>query len=322
MTNDYIFVALAFVAGFMVVAGINMLVFDLADDRRRQLRQKLSEETRLRQAERARNSMGNYELYELTAEGFVDPESELTILDRMRRFLTQAGLSATPSQIFLMAVGLALLSGASTWYMTHSILIAITIAMAFAAIPFLLVHFLLIQRRRKLLSQLPDAYEMMSRVLKAGQTISQAIRGVADEFSSPLAEEFAFCWEQQNLGLSPEASLRELARRTGILELKIFVVALMIHRQTGGNLSHLLHKLSMVIREREKMRGKIGALTAEGKFQAYILIGLPFFVGGVISLINPTYMEPMLEFPVIFVIAGGLLVAGTLWMQRIINFDF
>ncbi|TVQ02349.1 MAG: hypothetical protein EA381_03445 [Planctomycetaceae bacterium] len=151
--------------------------------------------------------------------------------------------------------------------------------------------------------------------------MSQAMRGIADEFSPPVSEEFAFCWEQQNLGLSPEASFQELAKRTSIIEIKIFVVAMSIHRSTGGNLSQLLIKLSNVIRERERIRGKVDALTAEGKFQAYLLIGLPFVLAGVIAIINPGYMTPLFRYPIVFVIAAGLLSVGYLWMKKIINFD-
>lgn len=319
---SYVLIFLAFVAGFMLVAGINMMLFDVAEDRRRQIRQKLMDDTRLRHAERARNSMTNREVYEMAVEGFADPDAQLGLIDHLRRFVAQSGVSAQPGQIILATLGLTLVGGLATWYLTKTPVLGLLAAAALGTIPFGVVSFSRAQRRKKLLGQLPDAYEMMARVLRAGQTIPQAMRGVADEFSSPLAEEFAYCWEQQNLGLSPEASLRELARRTGILEVKIFVVALMIHRQTGGNLSHLLHKLSKVIRERTKVRGKIDALTAEGKFQAYILFGLPFAIGAAISIVNPNYMEPLLRFPWVFLIVAIFMVSGLVWMQRIINFDF
>ena len=99
-------------------------------------------------------------------------------------------------------------------------------------------------RLEKLLSQLPDAFDLMARVIRAGQTMSQALQAVADEFAQPIAAEFAYCYEQQNLGLPPETALRDLARRTGLLEIKIFVLALLVQQQTGGNLAELLDKLS------------------------------------------------------------------------------
>ena len=130
-------------------------------------------------------------------------------------------------------------------------------------------------RSAKLLGQLPAAFELMSRVVRAGQTISQALRAVSDEFPPPLAAEFASCYEQQNLGLSLESALRDLARRTGLLEIKIFVLALLVQQQTGGNLAELLDKLSGIIRERFQMHGQIRTLTAEGRAQAAVLLVLP-----------------------------------------------
>ena len=104
-------------------------------------------------------------------------------------------------------------------------------------------------------AQLPDAFDLMGRVIRAGQTMSQALQAVADEFPQPIAGEFAYCYEQQNLGLPPEVALRDLARRTGLLEIKIFVLALLVQQQTGGNLAELLDKLSTIIRERFRIRG-------------------------------------------------------------------
>ncbi len=105
--------------------------------------------------------------------------------------------------------------------------------------------------------------------------MAQALQAVADEFAPPIAGEFAYCYEQQNLGLSPETAMRELARRTGLLEVKIFVTAVLVQQQTGGNLAEMLDKLSSIIRERYQLRGKIKTLTAEGRIQGIILLGLP-----------------------------------------------
>ncbi len=100
------------------------------------------------------------------------------------------------------------------------------------------------QRLDRLREQLPDAFELMSRVLRAGQTISQAMQAVAEEFSRPISLEFLYCSEQMNLGLSPEQALRILGQRTGLLEIKIFILSVVVHRNTGGNLAELLDKLS------------------------------------------------------------------------------
>jgi tight adherence protein B len=177
-------------------------------------------------------------------------------------------------------------------------------------------------RLSKMLSQLPDAFDLMARVLRAGQTMAQAMQAVADEFDAPIAAEFAYCSEQQNLGLPPEVSLRDLARRTGLLELKIFVLAVLVQQQTGGNMAEMLEKLASVVRERFRIRGKIKALTAEGRLQAAVLLILPPVMFLVLLFINPSYGRVLLGRPDLLL---GVVIAeavGAIWIRRIINFDF
>jgi tight adherence protein B len=173
-----------------------------------------------------------------------------------------------------------------------------------------------------MMAQLPDAFDLMARVIRAGQTMSQALQAVADEFDPPIAAEFAYCYEQQNLGLSPEVALRDLARRTGLLEIRIFVLALLVQQQTGGNLAELLDRLAAVIRERARIRGKIRALTAEGRFQALVLLAMPPGLFLIILLLNRSYGQVLLEHANLLI---GMLIAeglGALWIRRIVNFDF
>jgi tight adherence protein B len=177
-------------------------------------------------------------------------------------------------------------------------------------------------RLNKMLAQLPDAFDLMARVIRAGQTMSQALQAVADEFEPPLAGEFAYCYEQQNMGLAPEFALRDLARRTGLLEIKIFVLALLVQQQTGGNLAEVLEKLATVVRERFRMRGKIKALTAEGRLQAIVLLGLIPVMFMAILILNRNYGQILLDRPMLLAGMGVSEAVGLLWIRRIINFDF
>lgn len=309
-----------FTAGFLLVAGINLLLVDFAAERQKKLNQKLADERRLQQAEKARNSMPASDAFALDSES-LGIQDDMTPYQKWKFRVAQTGKPLNPLALLLASPALAIVLGGVTWLASGSLVLGGLLAVVAATVPFVAVNVLRERRRKMLLKQLPDVYEMLARVLRAGQTMSQAMRGIADEFTPPISEEFAFCWEQQNLGLSPEASFQELAKRTGVIEIKIFVVALSIHRTTGGNLSQLLLKLSNVIRERERIRGKVDALTAEGKFQAYLLIGLPFLLAGVISFINPGYLAPLIRYPIVFVLAAGMLTLGYVWMQKIINFD-
>ena len=134
--------------------------------------------------------------------------------------------------------------------------------------------------------------------------------------------EFGYCYEQQNLGLSPELAMRDLARRTGLLEVKIVVLSVLVQRQTGGNLTELLDKLAKIVRDRYRIRAKIKGVTAEGRLQGLILLMLPVFVYAILLLTNRVYALKLFDhpwLPISTVIAMGL---GALWIRKIINFDY
>jgi len=194
-------------------------------------------------------------------------------------------------------------------------------AVAGFSLPWLYVNAKRKRRFEKLLSQMPDAFDLMSRVMRAGQTISHAMQAVAEEFEPPVAEEFGYCYEQQNLGLDAESALRDLSRRTGLLEMKIFVLALLVHRQTGGNLAELLDKLSTIVRDRFRIRGLVRTLTAEGRVQAGVLIALPFFAYMVMLFLNRDYALILLQHPILPVGSLCSLGLGWLWIRSIVNFE-
>src|SRR5262249_37270971 len=177
-------------------------------------------------------------------------------------------------------------------------------------------------RMGKMLRQLPDAFDLMARVIRAGQTTAQAVQAVADEFDQPLAVEFSYCAEQQNLGLSPEEAFRDLARRTGLLELKIFVLALLVQQQSGGNLAEVLDKLAGVVRERFRMQNKIRALTAEGRLQGLVLLILPFAVLAGMMLFNQNYADTVVRYPGLVLVMLVMEAIGALWIRKVVNFDY
>src|SRR5262249_55518961 len=177
-------------------------------------------------------------------------------------------------------------------------------------------------RLERLLGQLPDAFDLMGRVVRSGQTMAQALQAVADEFPQPIAGEFNYCYEQQNLGLPTETAMRELATRTGLLEVKIFVLALLVQQQTGGNLAEMLDKLAEVIRDRQRVRGQIRSLTAEGRLQAAILLGLPPAMFLLMLTTNPDYASVLLQYPALLGTTLACEALGALWIRKIVNFDF
>lgn len=190
-----------------------------------------------------------------------------------------------------------------------------------------LAPILFVKRRRdarmeKLRSQLPEAFDLMARMVRAGQSLNQALLGVAQEFPQPISMEFAYCYEQQNLGLPAEAAFRDLTRRAGVIELKIFVLAVLVQRQTGGNLAELLSKLAGVVRERYQIRGTISALTAEGRMQGWILAAMPPAMLLILLVMNFNYAIVLFDHPNLLMVTFGAELLGVLWIRKIVNFDF
>lgn len=316
------FVALAFVAGFLLVFGLNLTFFDILQANQQKARKRLEQELRSRRLDRVRDSLAAKEAYELAAQGAVDLTPSRSLGDRFANLVEESGLAVRPALLAGYCLVLALVAALATWLLLGRADVTVLATGLAGVVPFLYVLRARAKRQEKLLSQLPDAFDLMSRTMRAGQTISQAFQAVADDFSSPIADEFGYAYDQQNLGLSPEAAMRDLARRTGLLELKIFVLAVMVHRQTGGNLSELLDKLSAVIRDRYRIRGAIKALTAEGRFQAIILLALPPLLMGALFFLNRPYIMTLFQFPWLALAMFAAMLVGGLWMRSIVRFDF
>ena len=288
-----------FSAVFLAIFGANMLLNDVFEQEKKRRIKQLEDELTERGKKRARESIESKRgtsLGQMAAEAAQAQESR-TISETLEHMMEQAGLHVPFRSILLAAIGLGAAVGVCLHIIIGNIAITIVSAVAAMSLPLLYVAYRRKRRLDALRSQLPDSLELMSRVMRAGQTITQAMHAVSEEFKPPVATEFGFCYEQQNLGLVPELALRDLAKRTGLLEIKIFVLALLVHRQAGGNLAELLDKLSEIIRERYKILGKIRSLTAEGRLQAAILLGLPPFMYVVLLCISRPYALQLLDHP-------------------------
>ncbi len=317
-----IMAVLAFFAGFFLIFAINYALADVAEAHRHRYRKRLEQELRLRQKKLARASLADRDLQLAAAADVAELRPRQSLRARLERLISESGVAMRIDQLLVASGCAGLIVLLPCLVMGQHWLLGAALGLAATPLPLAYIALARKQRRDKLLVQLPEAFELMARTLRAGQTMAQGFQTVADEGGPPIAEEFAYCYEQQNLGLSPEAALRDLARRTGLLEIKIFVMAVMIHRQTGGNLSELLDKLSRVIRERAKIRGSVKALTSEGAMQAYILLALPPGMLGIMMTINRPYAVLLFEHYWLLIGAGTSMLLGYLWMRKIVNFDF
>jgi tight adherence protein B len=318
--NPAMLLLVTFLAGALVVAGIYSFLSDLFLGDRTRVDKRIDEEFLKRQRERARQSPLFKSIGELAAAAAEDDEPR-GLRPRLEALIEQSGMHVTVRFLVILSAALGL-GLAAIGLLLSGLLTGLGLGLFGAALPFLYVRHKKKVRQGKLLAQLPDTFDLMARVIRAGQTMSQALQAVADEFDQPIAAEFSYCYEQQNLGLSPEMSMRDLARRTGLIEIKIFVLAMLVQQQTGGNLAEMLEKLSGVVRERFRMLGKIKALTAEGRFQALILLALPPALFVIILLLNRQYGMVLLERPWMLIAVGVSELLGALWIRKIVTFDF
>lgn len=177
-------------------------------------------------------------------------------------------------------------------------------------------------RVHRLSHQLPEAFDAIGRAVKAGQTVPAAMQIVGDDFERPIRDEFRRCYEEQNLGMPHETALRNLAARTGVMELRIFVVALLVQSRSGGDLVELLSNLSSMVRKRIKLQQRVKALTGEGRMQAAVLIGLPFVAFFGIWIVAPDYAAILLKHPSLLLASAAAQFVGAIWIRRIVSFEF
>ena len=311
-----------FFAAIFSVIGVYSIVTDIFWRDKIRLRERIEDELRQSQRSRAKQSMLK-DLSQTDLAGIMDAaEDRRNPMLRLQDLIDQAGLQIKPAVLIYYSVGASVGAGLVGFLIRGDIWIALILALLGSVAPLFYVRQLRDRRQTALRSQLADAFELMSSTLRAGQSMTQSMQAVAVDFPAPIAEEFMMCSEQQNLGLDPELALRQLARRCGLIELKIFVVAVLVQRQVGGNLSDILLGLSNVVRERFRIMGLINTLTAEGRLQAIILMALPLFLLLIMVVMNREYTRSLLDNPQLLYGMAGSMFLGWLWIRKIVNFDF
>ena len=308
---------LAFVGVFLAIFAVGAIVSDMRWAEMRKREKQIEDE--LRQLQRMRVAK---DISQLAAEVRGDEEAKPGPRQRLQTLVEQSGLRLTVGRLVAISAALTVLTGLAAGLLTRNMLFASAAAAVGAWLPIFFVRFKRHQRIEQIRGQLPDAFELMARVVRSGQTVTQAMQAVAEEFSQPISLEFLACYEQMNLGMAPETAMRELGRRTGLLEVKIFVLAVLVHRQTGGNMAQLLDKLAAVVRERFRIDGMIRSLTAQGRLQAGILMALPPFMFTLLMIMHPDYERELLNYPMLIVLALSMMTVGWLWVRKIVNFDY
>jgi len=237
-------------------------------------------------------------------------------------FLQQSGVSWTVARLFGTCAILPPLALVILLFAGAPLLPALGAALLSAVLPWLYVRYRRGRRLRKLDRQFPDVCDMLARALRSGHAFTGAIGMVGSELAEPMSGEFRITFDEINYGISLNEALMNLATRVPIRDLRYLVIAVLIQRETGGNLAELLDGITSLIRERFKLFDKVRVLSAEGKLSAWILALLPFGTAGVMVTINPGFLDVLWQDPagvnLLWTVLGSM-VFGVFWMRHIVK---
>ena len=247
---------------------------------------------------------------------------KLALTKKLDSLLLHSGELWTIAKFFKLTALCAIAAGIVCVILNFNFAIVMIAALLASLLPLFYVLRSKKQRLDKFEEQLPEAIDTICRSLQAGHAFNSAFTLVGEELADPIATEFRITMEENNLGVNINEAMQNLAERVPLTDLKFFVVAVLIQRETGGNLAEILGNISNIIRERFKLRRQIGVMTAEGRLSAKILGAMPIIMLAVMATINPTYGPLMFNSPTgIYNLKVGavMMILGFIWMRSIIN---
>lgn len=319
MLPTYVIIALVFVFVTLIFVAVAML---LRDREVSHMEGRLSSLT----GKNEKDAGSLTEVAKLIAEqrgqgkGFVEEFFSKTF--NLPRLFEQADVTMSVTAFLAVSAAIGVGAGFLVGFAGLNLGLAPIVGFCFSTLPLFWLMFRRKRRMKKFAAQLPDALELVARALRAGHSLAAGFRLVSSEASDPIASEFGTVFEEQNLGIPFEEALENLCERVPNLDLKFFVTAVVLQRQTGGDLAEILDKIGRLIRERFKIWGQVQALTGEGRLSGIVLLALPPMLFVAVYRLNPEYLM------VLFtddlgkkMLIGGVIMQlfGALVIRKIVN---
>jgi tight adherence protein B len=238
------------------------------------------------------------------------------------RMLLQSGLDWTVAKLLTVS----LVCGTGTFLLIASThvapLLELPAALAAAAAPMAYILWKRRRRLRRMEHQLPDALDLIGRAMRAGHALPSGLQMAGEEMTDPIGAEFRVTHDEINFGVSLQQALVNFCERVPITDLRYFVVAVVVQREAGGNLTEVLDNLSKLIRARLKFHSRIKVLTTEGRLSAWVLCLIPFIIAGLLNLVNHEFISILWTDPIGIVISQivlTMMAAGALWMYKLVR---
>lgn len=315
---------LVFIACLFIVYALYLLSSRGSDARRARLDERLAEA--IRSSTHSQDSDVQLARQELLSEiPWINRALiKVEIISRIKRMIDQADSQITPMRLVLLSATAGVLAFLAASMISTSYLMMGLCGFIATALPFLHISIKRKKRLKKFLQLLPDALDLMSRGVSAGHAFTEALHMVATEMPEPISTEFRKTYEEQNLGLSLKLALENLVQRVPLLDLRMCVTAVLIQRETGGNLSELLEKVAHTIRERFRIMEDLKTLTLSSRWSAWLLCALPVGLALYMSFMNPDYMNVMWRDPrghKLLAVAGIMQILGMLMVRKIMKIN-
>ena len=243
---------------------------------------------------------------------------------RLRDLISQAGLKMRPAALVMISGIVLLGTYLIVGQFIRRFIFALVVGLAASAIPIGIVAWKRQRRFRRFEEHFPEALDLLGRAVRAGHAFTTGLEMISKEMAEPIAGEFRIAFDEQNFGLPLRDALLNMAERVPLIDVRFFVTALLIQKETGGNLAEILDGLARVIRDRFRIYREVRVKTAQGRLTAAILIALPPVMMILLEIINPRYIRVLFtdpQGPTILAIAGVLQVIGSIVLWKIINIE-
>lgn len=248
----------------------------------------------------------------------------IEIAPRLRTLLYQANVKWTAGGLILMSVGCFAFTAYLIYLRTGTVIFSVLIGLFMGATPILYAIYRRKQRFNKFEEEMPEALDLMVSALRAGHSLVAALSLVATESPEPIGGEFRICFDEQNYGLELRTAMNNFLTRVPLQDLRIVVTAILIQKESGGNLAEVLDKTAYVIRERYRLKRQVRVHTAQGRLTGWILSLLPIVLGAALYLVNPDAMSLLWKREIgikLLYAAAALTVVGGLIIRKIVNMD-
>jgi len=323
MSDGFItFMLMVFAAAFLLSQGMIVPVFG----ERRRARQRLQ-----KRLANLSDSSGKPTVRTLVRERYLQDLrpferrlESLRLNEWLSRAIEQSGHKILAYRLVLLSIALAVIGAIVGWVLTRSLLTALAVAVIAGYLPFIKIFRDRTKQLEKFDEQLPDAIDIMRRAMQAGHPFSETLNLVAEDMEDPVSREFAITFADINYGNDVRRAMLGLLQRIPTVTVMALVTAILLQKETGGNLTENLENIGKVIRARYRFQRKVRTLSAEGRASAWVLALVPLGLFGVVSLTTPSYLPILLEEPVgqkMIGWAAVLALLGILWMRRIIRID-